>query len=103
MQKSNEEIKSEFSESLAAVLTEMCRRVGADYNTIDFSDERWYNSCEWTVRECKTFQKWLSDYLYNSSKVRRELMKYSYKRRKSCDDFAQGFTFQFGWRYSECD
>ena len=91
--------KSKFSESLKFVLEEMCKRVGADFNAIDFSEERWYIKYEWTTQECKQFREWLVDYLYNNAKARRELMQYPTKRKKALNDVAVWFTFQYGWSY----
>lgn len=93
------EKKEIFSDSLKFVLEEMCRIVGADYNSIDFSEDRWYIKYEWTTQECKQFQKWMSDYLYNNAKARREIMHYPSKRKKSINELCEWFTFQYGWRY----
>ena len=90
-------IKEHFSESLQEVLKEMCRVVGADYDSIDFSDERWYNKYEWTLQEEKQFENWMVEYLYKNAKARREMMNHSIKRKSYLEKVAREFTFQFGW------
>lgn len=93
--------KEHFSESLQEVLKEMCNRVGADYDSIDFSDERWYNKYEWTVQEQKQFQKWLVDYLYKNAKARKEIMNHSIKRKSYLEKVATEFTFRYGWSFAK--
>lgn len=94
-------MENRFNESLTFVLQEMCNRVGADFNSIDFSDEQWYNKYEWTIQECKQYKEWLSDYLYNNAKARRELSSCSLKKRYYTDRLANEFVFMYGWKYCE--
>jgi len=89
--------KEQFSESLQEVLKEMCNRVGADYDSIDFSNGTWYNSYEWTLQEEKQFEKWLANYLYKSAKARKEIMNHSIKKKSYLEKAAREFTFQYGW------
>lgn len=94
--------KKQFSESLQTVLKEMCNRVGADYDSIDFSNELWYSKYEWTIQEEKQFEKWMIDYLYKNTKARKELMNCSYLKKKSyLEKVAREFTFQYGWSLSK--
>ena len=89
--------KEQFSESLQEVLKEMCNRVGADYESIDFSSERWYINYSWTLQEEKQFEKWMVDYLYKSAKARREIMNHLIKRKSYLEKVAREFTFMYGW------
>jgi len=88
-----------MSDSLREVITEMCRRVGADPTSFDFKNNSWYMQYNWTEQECEQFRKWLSDYLYNNAKARRELMNWPIKRRKETDRLANEFVFMYGWKY----
>jgi len=90
--------KESFSESLQFVLKEMCNRVGADYDSIDFSSNNWYSKYEWTIQEEKQFEKWMIDYLYKNAKARREIMNYSIKNKSYLEKVAREFTFHYGWR-----
>lgn len=76
----------------------MCRRVGTTYDEIDFDANYWYVSCEWTEQEEIMFKKWLSDYIYNNTEARNELMDHPIKRKKYTDSFATWFVFQYGWK-----
>lgn len=90
-----------MNESLQFILKEMCNRVGADFKSIDFQDGKWYLSYEWTEEESKQFEKWLSDYLYNNTKARKEIMTITVKRRRYTNEAAQWFTFMYGWKFFE--
>ena len=45
------------------ILAEMCKRVGVDAKTFDFSKKNWYWEHEWTIEEEDDFQKWLGVFL----------------------------------------
>jgi hypothetical protein len=45
------------------VVQEMCNRVGANYNSIDFEEPNWYLQYSWTKEEEQSFQDWLVNYL----------------------------------------
>lgn len=89
--------KEQFNESLQEVLKEMFNRVGANYDSIDFSDNKWYNKYEWTLQEQKQFEKWMIDYLYKNPKARKEIMNHSIKRKSYLEKVVKEFTFQYGW------
>ena len=91
----------EFNESLQIILKEMCNRVGADSESIDFSSPDWYTKYEWTMQECKQFEDWMADFVYKNAKARREITNYSYKNKKRAEKVAREFTFMYGWRYCE--
>ena len=92
-------MKEEFSESLIVILKEMCRRVGATYEDIDFEKEGWFREYEWTENEEEDFKKWLVNYLYNSTKARRELTTIGHKNKKWCQTFADFWSFNYCWKY----
>ena len=48
---------------LKEILTEMCRRVGADYDKIDFKKEGWFRDYTWTEEEQEDFHQWLGNKL----------------------------------------
>ena len=91
-------MKENFSESLQIILKEMCNIVGADYNSIDFSESQWYNKYEWTTQEEKQFEDWMVNFLYENSKARKEIMNTSIKRKLYLQKVAKEFTFQYGWK-----
>lgn len=91
----------QFSETLIEVLKEMCKRVGADYNSIDFKAERWFMEYTWTPEQQKDFEKWLVNYLYTSAKRRREFCSVNLKAKKYLRKVATAFTFNHGWSFPE--
>ena len=88
-----------MGEHTIIVLKEMCNRVNADYDSIDFKAERWSMEYSWTEKEQDEFKDWLADYLYNNTKARREITGYNIKNKKSCNTTAMWFAFNFGWKY----
>jgi len=89
--------QDQFGEHFSLILKEMFRRVGADYDTFDFDKEHWYNDYHWTIEENEDFINWLTDYLYNNSKARKELMSYTRKNKKACRSTASWFNLMWGW------
>ena len=90
-----------FNPSLEKVLREMCRRVGARYEDIDFSDPAWFLKYEWTESEEEDFINWLTKELALDAQLRKDLMRYPTTRRKLLRRFAELFAANFGWRLKE--
>ena len=86
-----------MNEYLKIVLTEMCNRVQADFNSIDFKQIDWYYKYEWTQEEEDSFIKWLSNYLYETPKARQVLYELRSKSKKLCEKAANGFRF-YCWK-----
>jgi len=77
------------------VLKEMCKRVGADYDTIDFSQDGWYLDHEWTIDEEKDFINWLAD----------KMVKWKYVSKKGFGKYtpkyqAEKAIWGYSWKYS---
>ena len=89
----------ELGEHTVVILKEMCKRVGVDYDKVNFSDPRWYQKHTWTVEMEKEFEKWMIDYLYNHKAARNELMTITAKKKKNAAEATQMWTFQYGWSY----
>ncbi len=45
------------------ILTELCKRVGVDIKTVDFSKQDWFLQHEWTEEDDDNFRKWLGEFL----------------------------------------
>ena len=46
-----------------AIMAEMCRRVGVDSDTFDFSQPEWYMTHTWTEAEQEDYHVWLGKFL----------------------------------------
>lgn len=87
---------------LTDILTEMCSRVGANYDEIDFSKDQWYLDYSWTNKEQEMFIDWFAKFLKNRG-PRNELCKYPSLVR-TLDErarFARQFVNEFGWRVED--
>ena len=93
--------QKKFSLGLEKVLREMCRRVGARYEDVDFSDPEWFYQYEWTEEEEEDFVKWLTKELVSDAQLRKDLMRYPTSRKKYLQRFAEVFTANYGWRLKE--
>jgi len=82
---------------LKTIFTEMCNRVDADYDSIDFQKEDWYYQYEWTQEEENSFIEWVADYLYNNSEARKILYGIHIKNKKLCKKAAEGLIF-YCWK-----
>ena len=81
------------------ILKEMCQRVDADYNTINFQKEGWYNEYEWSSESQANFIEWLANYLYSNTKARKLFGTWS-KNKKLCQKAANSFIW-FCWKYKK--
>ena len=88
---------------LEIILKEMCKRVGANYNDIDFKDKEWYTRHEWLEEEQEDFHKWLVDYLYNNTEARKEILRYPRKNKKLINKAVTWFLFDYGWKLKKGD
>lgn len=87
---------------LTVVLKEMCKRVGADFEKINFKKTDWYRKHAWTVAEEDAFKKWLVGYWKKNSAARNEmLMLQSATTANRLERAADGFLLNYGWTYKE--
>ena len=85
-----------MDEYLVPILKEMCSRVNADYNKIDFKEEEWFREYTWTQEQEKTFTQWLADYLHCNKEVRK-LFNILHNSKKKCREAAVEFVWFCGW------
>jgi hypothetical protein len=74
---------------LTTVLKELCKRVGANYNKIRFSDPEWYYGFTWSEKEQEKFCEWLIQYIIKQKIVTNE---------KIAERKARMFIFNYGWQ-----
>lgn len=82
---------------LEFVLREMSGRVGCDYDTHNWREPYQYQQYTWTKEEEIDFINWMTEYLYNNSRARRELMSIPRKNKKFCKEASQSFVYNYGW------
>lgn len=86
---------------LEIILKEMCIRVGADYDKINFTKDGWYSRHSWTEDEQDSFNKWLSKYLVNNKKISRVLYGITFRSLKSTKKAVDMFSLCYGWKIKE--
>ncbi len=86
---------------LVVVLKEMCKRVNAPYDQIDFQQKDWFSKYEWTMDEQADFNEWLVAYLYTNTQARKALLEVPIRTKRHIKKAADMFLFQFGWRFKE--
>lgn len=86
---------------LQYILSVMCKRVGVDFNDIDFQKEDWFMDYSWTVSEQDNFQRWLEGYLEGSKEAREEIMQFPRKNKKDIKKVASTFVSIYGWKCEE--
>jgi hypothetical protein len=86
-----------FSTHIHNILYEMCQRVGADYDTIDFQEAGWYTKYTWSVDEENSYKAWLFEYLRNNKDARREIMRFPSTKQKNIERCVNSFIFNYGF------
>ena len=88
----------QFNKYLAFILQEMCNRVDANSEKMDFNED-WYTKHSWTTTEELDFEKWLATYLYNNKHARNEVSdRFLPKTKRECKIFAKSFVNIYGWK-----
>jgi len=84
---------------LTDILTEMCRRVGVEYDDVDFSEDEWYLKHSWKQKDKDMFIEWFAKYLRNMG-PRRELCQYPslVRTKEERVKFAEKLVDQFSWK-----
>lgn len=78
---------------LKEIMLEMCRRVGADYDKIDFKKEGWFRDYTWTEEEQEDFHQWLGNKLVEWKCA----MKRKYRGQPHGYYEASKFILDYGW------
>lgn len=82
---------------LKIILSEMCRRVGADFNKINFKRKDWFNKYSWTEAEENDFANWMISYLKKNKKAREELAGFSGWYLPTIKRTVLWFLLDYGW------
>jgi len=92
-----------MNKELEIILKEMCVRVGASYEDIDFHEHNWFTKHRWTIHQEEDFKDWLTNHLYENKSARGFILNISSKNKKLCKKGAQAFIFNYGWSYKESE
>ena len=92
-------ITNTFPPALQDILRDMCERVGADYESIDFSKEGWFQEYTWSIQDQEMFKKELLEKVRNN----RDYYKPVFKSisLKTLEKEVDLFLMQYGWKYNE--
>ena len=91
-----------MGKELIKILKEMCHRVGADFDSIDFLKDRWFMEYEWTEKEQDKFQEWLINHLYTNTKAFKEIAASpNSKSKKNCENISKMFLLNYGWKFKQ--
>lgn len=90
-----------MSKNLEMVIREMCSRVGADFDKIDFKSSNWFQKYTWPQTEKNLFVVWLVGTLLVDKEMRQEMMAFPSKNKKSIEKFANSFVCNYGWKVQD--
>jgi len=91
---------SKFGKHLETILKEMSSRVSCDYDSHDWLKHDHYTEYNWTEEEESDFIKWMTNYLYENTSARNELMTIKTKNKKNCREASKQFVYNYGWTYA---
>ena len=101
MKKSLKNIADEGFPYTAFILEQMCMKVNANPDNIDFGKQDWFHSFEWYEEQEEEFIEWLADYLYNNKEARKELLRFPSRSKKVMRRAAEQFVFNYGWKLKQ--
>jgi len=94
---SKEKTHDKMHPGLKKVLEEMCKRVGADFNQMDFTKKDWFQQYSWTPEEQEDFVNWLAKQIKLDKDVGdifNGLLTTDLQRKNA----ALMFVFAYGWK-----
>ena len=83
---------------LENIFAVQCRLVGADYNKVDRTKEKWYLEYEWDQEVDTRFRDWVADYIHKLPEAQWELYERRYMRKEDCVKAADMFLLNYGWK-----
>jgi hypothetical protein len=83
---------------LKEILVEMCSRVGATYENINFKEHNWYGKYEWPREEEDSFKEWLYNYFKKNKEARKSLTNIFSPSKKALEKCVDMFTLNYGWK-----
>ncbi len=86
---------------LKRIMKEMCKRVGADFNKMNFKKQDWFLEYSWTKENEEKFKKWLMNFLYKNRKAREEILEFPSKNKNKLKNAINMFLFSYGWKLKE--
>lgn len=86
-----------MSKYLKLILEEMCQRVGADFEKIDFKKPTWFQDYVWTQEVENDFKEWLTKFLEKNKEARTELVAFPFLKN-SVEKFSDEFITMYGWK-----
>ena len=87
-----------MSKYLVVILKEMCKRVGADFEKMDFKKDNWFHDFIWSDKEEQDFIDWLAGYLEKNKEARYDVMAFPRSDKKMFKKCAGSFAFNYGWK-----
>lgn len=88
--------KITLEQVLEHILREMCLRVNAKYEDVDFKEELWFTKYEWTSEEEDSFKQWMINYLTSNEQALKILSKYP--SILNAERITNEFIFNYGWK-----
>lgn len=83
------------------IMRKLCKAVGADYDTFDFSQKEWFRQHEWTQGEEDSFVLWLADFLEDNKYVKKGAKSRHGQRLAEYE--SSKFVMNVGWKTATCD
>ena len=77
------------------ILQKMCKMVKVPVKVIN--QPEFFRLYSWTEAREQVFSDWMLDYLYTTSKARRELMLCPEKNKKQIRSAVNEFVLNYGW------
>ena len=90
-----------FNKYMEKILRKMCELANVKFKEIDFKKDGWFSEHTITKEQEKEFKKWFIDYLYNNSKVQKDLYGYYRKIKKLQEKRFLWFNLNYGWRVGD--
>jgi hypothetical protein len=87
----------ELTKHLKIILEKMFEGTGIEFSEDYVNQDSWYLNYTWSEAQQKEYTDWLTDYLYENSEARKELMNFPNKTKKDCKKVADQMVLFFGW------
>lgn len=89
-------------EGLERILKKLCEAVGADYDSIDFTEKDWYLKHQWSVAEEKQFRESLIKDIKQNEKIYSGFIDTKAPKKK-LENAINMFLVTYGWSYNDVE
>lgn len=87
-----------MNKHLKYLIRNMCRIAEVDFDSVDFTQNNWFQQHSWSEQQEEQFYKFFISYLKSDKNARQELMARPSKNKRDLEQLWNEFNLNWGWK-----